>query len=67
MEAAALRRAPEAGEDIIVGGEDITTRGMRTDVVAVRREDTCCRCFRDAPARLALHYRSLARFDGRHN
>ena len=49
VEAAALR-APEAEEDIIVGGE-VTTRGMHTNVVAVGGA-TFCKCLRDAPARL---------------
>ena len=59
MEDAALLRAPEAEEDI-VGEGDITTRGMRTDVVAVG-EAMCCKCIRDAPARLCCI--SRARFD----
>jgi hypothetical protein len=44
-------RAPEAEKDA----------GMRTDVGAVG-EPTCCKCIRDAPARLCCI--SRARFDG---
>jgi hypothetical protein len=60
--ARALRRAPEAEQDILVGEEpeDVTTRGMCTDVVAVG-DATYCKCIRDAPARLRCT--SRPRFD----
>ena len=58
MEGAA-RRA-EAGEDTIVGGEDITTR-VRTEVDAAG-DATVCKCNIDALARLGtLKYDTYAK------